>query len=125
MDSLKKNRELVVRYFNAISGKKKTAELLNQYTTDEKLIEHIMFFDSTFPAYELFIEEMVSENDKVIVRGRCVGIHKAEFNGIPATNNEMNLPFVIRYTIENNKIADHWLIADQLILMEQLGMVNS
>lgn len=125
MDKLKKNRELIVRYFNAISGKEKTLELLHQFTTDEKLIEHIIFFDGTFPDYELFIEEMVSENDKVIVRGRCVGIHKAEFNGIPPTNKEMNLPFVIRYTIKNDMIVDHWLIADQMILMEQLGMVNS
>ncbi|MBK8503993.1 MAG: hypothetical protein IPL46_18365 [Saprospiraceae bacterium] len=28
-------------------------------------------------------------------------------------------------SIKNNKIIDHWLIADQMILMEQLGVVGS
>lgn len=125
MDTLQKNREFIVNYFKAISGKKKTNEVLRQFTTDEKLVEHIAFFEGSFPKYELFIEEMVSENNKVIVLGRALGIHELEFNGIPPTNKEMNLPFVIRYTIENSKIVDHWLIADQMVLMEQLGVIDT
>lgn len=124
MDNLKKNREFIIKYFNAISGVEKTRGLLEQYTNDEKLIEHIGFFEGAFPEYELFIEEMVTEGKKVIVQGRATGIHKREFSGIPATGRKMDLPFVIRYTIENNKITDHWLIADQMILMEQLGVMS-
>ncbi len=71
MDNLKKNRELIIRYFNAISGEVKTDALLREYTNDEKLIEHIMFFEGTFPKYDLFIEEMVAEDEKILVRGRC------------------------------------------------------
>ncbi len=124
MDNLKKNRELIIRYFNAISGEVKTDALLREYTNDEKLIEHIMFFEGTFPKYDLFIEEMVAEDKKILVRGRCKGIHLGEFNGVPPTNKEMDLPFVIRYVIDNNKIVDHWLIADQMILMKQLGIIE-
>ncbi len=124
MDNLKKNRELVIRYFNAISGEVKTDALLREYTTDEKLIEHIIFFEGTFPKYELFIDEMVAEDNKILVRGRCTGIHLGEFNGVPPTNKEMDLPFVIRYTISNGIIEDHWLIADQMILMKQLGIIE-
>lgn len=124
MDNLKKNREFIIRYFNAISGVAKTDTLLRQFTNDKKLIDHIVFFEGTFPKYELFIEEMVAEGDKVLVRGRCTGIHKGEFNGVPPTNNEMDLPFVIRYTISKGKIVDHWLIADQMVLMKQLGILE-
>ncbi|WP_396635993.1 ester cyclase [Maribacter sp. R77961] len=123
MDSLKKNREFIIKYFNAISGVEKNRELLEEYTSDEKLIEHIGFFEGAFPQYELFIEEMVTEGKKVIIQGRATGIHKSEFSGIPATGRKMDLPFVIRYTIENDKIVDHWLIADQMLLMEQLGVL--
>lgn len=125
MDTIKKNRDLVIRYFNAISGVEKTDTLLRKYTNDQGLIDHIHFFEGAFPEYELFIEEMVSEDDKVIVRGRCVGEHKNEFNGIPPTFKKMDLPFVIRYTIANNIITDHWLIADQMILMQQLGLAET
>lgn len=122
MSDLRKNRELIINYFNAISGEVKTKELLDRFTTDQKLIDHIIFFEGTFPRYELFIEEMVAEDDKVLVRGRCKGIHLGDFNGVPPTNREMDLPFVIRYVIHNGKIVDHWLIADQMVLMEQLGI---
>ena len=125
MDNLKKNRELIINYFNGISGVEKTRELLEEYTNDEKLIEHIDFFEGAFPKYELFIEEMVTEGNKVIVQGRATGTHEKEFNGIPPTGRKMDLPFVIRYTIENGKITDHWLIADQMILMEQLGVIQA
>ena len=125
MENLKKNRELIVRYFNAISGLVKTEQICNEYMTDEKLRDHIIFFEGAFPEYELFIEEMISEGNKVLIRGRMTGIHKNEFDGIPPTNKNIDLPFVIRYVIENGKITDHWLVADQMILMEQLGIMNS
>lgn len=124
MDNLKKNREFIIKYFNAISGVEKSRELLEEYTNDAKLIEHIQFFEGAFPKYELFIEEMVTEGSKVIVQGRATGIHEGEFNGIPPTRRKMDLPFVIRYTIENEMITDMWLIADQMILMEQLGVMQ-
>jgi len=32
---------------------------------------------------------------------------------------------VISYQIENEKIVHHWLIADSMVLMEQLGVINA
>ncbi len=66
---------------------------------------------------------MVSEGNKVVVRGRAKGMHKGPLNGIPATGETMNITFIIRYTIENGKITDHWILADQMLLMEQLGVM--
>ncbi|MEO1010195.1 MAG: ester cyclase [Bacteroidota bacterium] len=123
MTNPKKNRAFIIKYYNAISGVEKTLDLCRQFMNDEKLIAHIRFFDRAFPKYELFIEEMVTEGQKVIVRGRATGIHSGEFNGIPATGRKMDLPFVIRYVVENEMITDMWLIADQMILMEQLGIM--
>lgn len=123
MDQLKKNREFIIKYYNRLSGEAKTPELCAKYTTDKKLLEHIAFFEGAFPKYELFIEEMMTEGNKVIVQARAIGIHKGALNGIPPTGRKMDLPFCIRYTIENEIITDHWLIADQIVLMEQLGVM--
>lgn len=125
MDKLKRNREFIIKYFNAISGNEKTRELCEQYTTDEKLIEHIAFFEGAFPKYELFIEEIMTEGNKVLIQARATGTNTGQFNGIPPTGRKMDLPFAIRYTIENNTITDHWLIADQMLLLEQLGIMES
>ena len=125
MDNLQRNKELVIEYFNAISGVKKTRELLEKYISDKHLIEHIEFFDSVFPAYELYADEMLAEGNRVVVRARAKGRHEGELNGIPPTYKNVDFPFSIGYEIGNNKIISHWLIADQMVLMEQLGVMNT
>ncbi|MBY0435457.1 MAG: ester cyclase [Cyclobacteriaceae bacterium] len=124
MDQTKKNKEFVIEYFNAISGVTKTSELCEKYMTDQGLIEHILFFDGAFPKYEMFIDEITGEGARVIVRARIKGKHSGELNGIPATGKEVLFPFVIGYEIEKQKIISHWLIADQMMLMEQLGVMK-
>ena len=125
MDTLQKNKQLIIEYFNAVSGVKKTRQLMEKYVSDQHLIEHIEFFDSVFPAYEIFADEMVAEGNRVVVRARAKGRHEGELNGIPPTYKNVDFPFSIGYEIENNKIISHWLIADQMVLMEQLGVMNT
>lgn len=124
MNQVKKNKEFIIDYFNAISGVIKTRELCEQYITDEQLTQHILFFDGAFPKYEMFIDEITGEENRIVVRGRFKGRHEGELNGIPPTNKEVFFPFVIGYEIDRNKIISHWLIADQMKLMEQLGVMN-
>ncbi len=83
------NKEFVLRYFNALSGVVKTAELCDTWINDEKLTEHIMFFESTFPRYEVFADEMTAEGNRVVVRARMKGRHEGEFSGIPPTYKEV------------------------------------
>ena len=125
MDQQKQNKEFIIRYFNAISGVAKTRELLEEYITDEELIKHIVFFDTVFPLYELFGDEIIAEGNKVVVRARFRGCHKGELNGILPTHRMVDFPAVISYEIENGKIVHHWMIADQMMLMEQLGVMNA
>ena len=123
MEQQNKNKAFLINYFNAISGVPKTRELLEQYITDEALIGHIEFFEAAFPNYELFIDEMTAEGNRVIVQARLKGTHLGDLSGIPPTFKTVDFPFVIRYEIENNKIVSHWMLADQMSLMEQLGVV--
>src|SRR5665648_110545 len=121
MEQQKANKEFIIRYINALSGVTKTKELIAKYTTDEELINHIAFFDEAFPKYEMFVDEITAEGNRVVIRARFKGCHVGEFNGILPTNRNVEFPFVISYDIENGKIVHHWLIADQMMLMEQLG----
>ena len=116
-----KNKEFVVEYFNALSGQDKPPQMLRKYIKDEGLIEHIAFFDSVFPKYEVLIDEMTADGNRVVVRARLVGRHEGELGNIKPTYKNVEFPFVIGYEIENNMIISHWLIADQMVLMEQLG----
>ena len=117
-----KNKEFVLEYLNAFSGKEKTQEILAHYISDQGLIDHIIFFDGAFPKYEVIMEEMISEGDQIIVRARLIGKHEGEFSGIMPSYRQVDFPFVVSYIIENNKIISHWLMADQMVLMQQLGI---
>lgn len=125
MEQQKKNKEFIIRYINAISGVTKTREVMEQYMTDEELLGHILFFDTAFPKYEMFADEITAEGNRVVIRARFKGCHAGEFNGIFPTNRSVEFPFVISYDIENGKIVHHWLIADSMALMEQLGVMNA
>ena len=119
------NKAFIIEYFNALSGVKKTRPLIEKYVTDKALVEHIEFFDSILPGYEIFAEEMIAEGNKVMVKARAKGRHEGEFNGIPPTFKNIEVSAAIIYEIENDKIINHWLLSDQLALLEQLGVANA
>lgn len=125
MEQQKENKEFIIRYLNALSGVTKTREIMEEYLADEELINHIIFFDTVFPKYEMFADEITAEGNRVVLRARLKGCHKGELNGIQPTNRDVEFPFFISYDIENGKIVHHWLIADQMMLMEQLGVMNA
>lgn len=124
MNQAQKNKAFIVEYLTALSGIPKTPEMCDTYMTDKKLKEHILFFDSIFPGYEVYANEMTAEGDRVVVLAQLRGTHKGEFAGIPPTYKEVDMPFSIGYTVKDLKITDHWLIADQAAMMEQLGSVE-
>lgn len=126
MDQQHKNKEFIINYFNELAtGVAKTRELLEKFMTDENLIAHIEFFDAAFPGYEVYIDEMTAEGNRVIVQARIKGTHLGDLGGIPPTHKMVDFPFVIKYEIEDNMIVNHWMLADQMALMEQIGVVPS
>ena len=122
MNQAMKNKEFILQYYNTLSGAIKTPELLQQFINDPILIETITFFDGAFPKYEMTAEEMTSEGNRVVVRARMKGRHEGTWEGIMPTHRQVEFPVVVSYEIVDNKIVTHWLVADQTLLMEQLGI---
>jgi predicted ester cyclase len=123
MDQAKKNKQFMMRYANAMNDTiPRTREAIEQWTTDEKLIQHVLFFDSVFPGYKGEIDEMTAEGNKVIMKMTMTCKHEGYLNGIPPTHKEIKLTAVAGYEIENEKIVRTWLVSDQLNLMELLGL---
>jgi predicted ester cyclase len=86
-------------------------------------MQHIAFFETVFPGYEILADEITAEDNRVVVKARLKGVHEGELNGIPPTHRAVEFACAISYEIENEKIIHHWLIADQMSLMQQLGVV--
>jgi len=122
MYQINKNKEFIMEYLNALSGVTKTPESLNRFVADNDLRDHIIFFDAVLPKYEFIADELIAEGDKVVVKAHIKGRHEGEFKGIPPTHKQVKFGAVVCYTVQDNKIVDHWMIADLATMMEQLGV---
>lgn len=123
MEQYRKNKEFIINYFNAFRESGPTWEMLDKYITDEALIRHIETFEIAFPGYEIVADDITAEGNRVVVTARMMGTHLGDLGGIPPTHKKVDFPFVIRYEIENEKIVNHWMLADQMTLMKQLGVI--
>ena len=97
---------------------------MNRFTTDSKLIEDVLFFEQLFPRYRIITYEITSEDDRVIVHGRKLGRNTGNINGDPPTNKTVEIPFATGYRVDNQIITDHWIVTDQMELLEQLGLIK-
>jgi predicted ester cyclase len=43
--------------------------------------------------------------------------------GLPATRREVDIAFIAIYRVEAGRIAERWLVGDELAMMRQLGVV--
>jgi predicted ester cyclase len=117
------NKTFIRRYVDALSGVDKTPDLVRPFAADEQLIQHIAAIESGFPRYELSVDDMVAEDDKVALRATFRGTHTREFAGLAPTQRQVTQPFIIIYRVADEKIVEHWIGIDMLSFMQQLGAV--
>ena len=114
------SKQMIQDYFQALSGKPITEELLDRFITDESLKEHIRQAQAGFPGYQIVPEQIVAEGDLVAVRGTIHAVHKGVFAGIEPTGRKVSFGLMIFYRISDGRIAEHWLLMDVPALMAQL-----
>ncbi|MGD2147207.1 MAG: ester cyclase [Anaerolineae bacterium] len=117
------NKAFIRRYFGALSGNDKPRSIQDAYIadSDEVLKDHIIAFEAAVPHYELIEEDMVAEGDRVAVRTTFKGTHEGEFFGVAPTGKDVTMPIMLIYRLPGDMIVEHWMVADLLGLMQQLG----
>lgn len=78
---------------------------------------------TAFPDSRFIVDDVIAEGDKVAVRHRLQGTHQAELQGIPPTGRQVEVNGIVIFRIENGKVAEAWLNADIMGMMQQLGVV--
>ena len=120
------NKKVIKEYLKAISGKAKDEKTLMKYidVSDTLLISHIKMAESSFPKYELIMDDMICENDLVAIRGKLKGKQLGAMGDIKPTGKEFNVSIMIFYRLKNNKIVEHWIVSDEYSMLKQLGVIN-
>jgi predicted ester cyclase len=114
------NKQFISDYLQALSGQRKTGELLDRYISDPTLKEHIQQAEAAFPGYEVTAHQMVAENDMVAARCAFRGVHQGDFAGIAPTGREVSSTFMIFYRLGDGMIVEHWLQLDVKDVLDQL-----
>lgn len=114
------SKQVVEDYFKALSGKPKTEEVIDQWVDDPHLKQHILQFESSFPDYQLTIEQIVGEDDLVAVSTTVNAIHKGAFAGIEPTGKPITTSAMMFYKVSEGRIAQFWMQADIMTILTQL-----
>lgn len=69
------------------------------------------------------VEDVISEDDRVVARWTNAGTHVGEFAGIPATGGTFTIAGIDIYRVEGDLLAEHWHVVDQLSMLGQLGLL--
>jgi predicted ester cyclase len=115
------NKAFVREYVESLSGKPKSVAALKENVGAKTLLEHVETFEAAFPAYEVLLDDILAEGDKVAIRARLRGTHGGTFAGLAPTGKTVEAPFIAIYELAEGRVTDFWIQIDTLSLMQQLG----
>ena len=78
---------------------------------------------TAFPDLQADIEETVAQDDKVVFRMTWHGTQTGPFLGMPSSGQRVTFEVFDMARVAGGKIAEHWGLANNLKLLQQLGAV--
>jgi steroid delta-isomerase-like uncharacterized protein len=88
--------------------------------------QFIQTLTTAFPDHHHAIEDVIAEDDKVILRCTFTGTHKGIFPGflelLPTERTVCQRQIHI-LRVEDSKLVEHWVVRDDLTILEQLGVI--
>lgn len=79
---------------------------------------------TAFPDLTLTVEDNIAEGDKVVSRVIFRGTHEGDFQGFDPTGRSVQFETIVINRFENEELAEAWVQADVLGVMQQLGIVE-
>lgn len=90
----------------------------------EALKQAIPRFKAAFPDATATIQQIFAEGNKVMAHVQINGTHENEWMGVPGTHKKMTwtATSITRFNAAG-KMAERWVVEDQLSMLQQLGRV--
>ncbi|MEF8890290.1 MAG: ester cyclase [Haloferacaceae archaeon] len=85
---------------------------------------HLRELRAGFPEFTITIEEMLSGDGIVMTEWTVAATHEGEFNGIPATNREIELQGMSKTSIRDGVIVEDRVYHDFHAFLQQLGLTE-
>ena len=92
--------------------------------TKDGVIQYFRLLLAAFPDMRMDVEDIIASGDKAVARVQVTGTNKGEFMGMPATGKSVSMKLIDITRFGDDGLArEHWGVADQLALMQQLGVI--
>jgi len=94
----------------------------------DAFIEYSKGFFVALPDARMEISSVIEQGNTVIAEGRFVGTHTGPLmtptgQEIPPTGKKVSLPFADVFVVQGDKVTNHRIYFDQMVLMQQLGLM--
>lgn len=89
----------------------------------EAMKEHVSGWLMSFPDLRFNIEQMITEQDRVVSQLVMEGTHQGTWMGISPTGKRLHIRMITIHRIANSKIAEDWVLVESLGLFQQLGVL--
>ncbi|MFL5460350.1 MAG: ester cyclase [Gemmatimonadales bacterium] len=76
-----------------------------------------------FPDFDITVEDIVAEDDKVVKRWVFQGTHSGEYVGIPATGKRVTMRGITLYRLAQGRVSEMYWNYDVFGLLQQLGAI--
>jgi steroid delta-isomerase-like uncharacterized protein len=92
--------------------------------TKAGVTEYFQTLVAAFPNMKMEVQDVIASGDKAVARVLVSGTHKGTFMGVPATGKAVSMQLIdITRFGDDGKATEHWGVADQLSMMQQLGLI--
>ncbi|MEW6750015.1 MAG: ester cyclase [Candidatus Latescibacterota bacterium] len=132
------NKARIRRFFEEVMGGQKPEALETYVIRDyieheemegvpsgrEGLRQKLAQVHSAFPDVRVTIDDIMAEGDKVMVHSTWRGTHRGEFNGLAPTGRQFVFECMDILRLEDDKVVEHWGVADTHTLLEHLGVLH-
>ena len=88
----------------------------------EAVTQVIKSYYEAFPDSTHDIKAVIAERDMVAIRFTQVSTHTGDYEGIPPTGNKISVECQHMLRLANGKVAEAWMVEDNLGMKMQLGM---
>lgn len=79
-------------------------------------------YHASFPDMRVTYERMIAEGDMVAAYATFTGTHTGAMAGTPPTGRSVRMTFIAMFRIEEDRIAEIWVVSDRISLLTQLGL---
>ena len=85
----------------------------------------VQTYRTAFPDLHITIQDMITQDDKVVIRWSAHGTHAGTLINLPPTGRQITITGMNILRITNGKIQEEWANWDIFSLMQQLGIIPS